>query len=367
MRVASAGELKRWAAFLDLCAMLAPKAASPSPGRDDENWEMIVRCASEHMASPAVWRAIEADTTAPEEVKTYFQAIHEVNAARNRRILKGLDELLARFDEHGIKSVLLKGGASIASGLYDDPAERVLVDIDVLIAPKQLKAAETALRTNGYEDAAPSKGPPRWFRPPHHHLPPLIPPTGGFSIELHFSLVESNQFESLLPPAAILQRAIEVPWNGRSIFVPHPTDFLIHNIVHSQLHHDLQSHGTIELRQLRELALFVVRYRDEVDWIEAERRFSSAGFGRVLAEQAIYSQALMGVAFPVGECDAQRAMDRLRSSILTPDRGVWAELADIYIGGFLRDPRLAINLLNPFWWPERIGNIRALLKRNNGS
>jgi hypothetical protein len=346
--------------------MLAPKAVGPVPTCDDKNWELIVRFASEHMASPAVWRAVEGATAAPEEVKAYFRAIHELNVERNRMILEGLAELLTRFDEFGIKSVLLKGGASLASGLYDDPAERVLVDIDVLVAPEHIKAAETALRTNGYEDAK-DVGPPRWFRPPHHHLPPLIPPTGGFSIELHTSLAGSKQFESLLPPAAILERAIVVPWNGRSIFVPHPTDFLIHNIVHSQLQHELQSQGTIELRQLRELALFVVRARDEVDWIEVERRFSSAGFGRVLAEQAIYSQALMGVAFPVGECDAQRAMDRLRSSILNPDRGVWAELADIYIGGFLREPRLAINLLNPFWWPERIGNIRALLKRNNGS
>jgi hypothetical protein len=147
MRVASAGDVKRWAAFLDLCAMLAPKAVGPVPACDDENWELIVRFASEHMASPAVWRAVEGAAVAPEEVKAYFRAIHELNAERNRMILEGLAELLTRFDEFGIKSVLLKGGASLASGLYDDPAERVLVDIDVLVAPQHIKAAETALRT----------------------------------------------------------------------------------------------------------------------------------------------------------------------------------------------------------------------------
>ena len=368
MCFASTGELKRWAAFLDLCAMLAPKAGGPVPARDDEGWELIVRFASEHLASPAVRRVVEGAAAAPEEVKTYFQAIHELNAARNRMILEGLDELLARFDERGIKSVLLKGGASVVSGLYDDPAERFLSDIDVLVAPEQIEATETALRANGYRDMVP-EGSRRWFRT-GHHLPPLVPPTGGFAIELHTSLVRSRQFKSLVPPAAIMERAIGAEWNERSILIPHPTDFVIYNIVHAQLHHELHSHGTTELRQLRELALLVVRHRDDVDWIEVERRFSSVGFGRVLAEQAVYSQALMGVAFPIGEHDAQGAMDRLRSSIMNPDAkrligGVWGELADIYIGGFVRDPRLAINLLNPLWWPERIGNIRALLKRNN--
>jgi hypothetical protein len=361
--------------------MLAPKARGAVPSRDDKDWELIVRFASEHMASPAVWRAVEGDAAAPEEVKAYFLAIHDMNARRNQMILEGLEELLARFDEFRIKCVLLKGGASVASGLYDDPAERMLTDIDVLVATEQIKEAETALRSNGYKDATPIQaGPRRWFMPPRHHLPPLVPPTGGFSIELHTSLVASKQFESLLPPAAILERAFVLQWNGRSIFVPHPTDFLIHNIVHSQLHHELFSCGMIGLRQTRELAMLVASHCDDVDWIDVERRFSTAGYGEVLAEQAVYSQALMGVAFPVGEHDTQKAMDRLRTGIMNsrqnsdadfaarPHIGdVLAKLARIYIRGFVRDPKLAINLLNPFWWPERIRGIRALLKHGNST
>ncbi len=176
MRIASTDDLKRWAAFLDLCAMLAPKGVGAVPFRDDMDWELIVRLASEHMASPAVWRAVDNAAAAPQEVKAYFAAIHHMNARRNQMILEGLEELLARFDEFRIKYVLLKGGASVASGLYDDPAERMLTDIDVLVATEQIKEAETALRSNGYKDAIPIEtGSRRWFRSANHHLPPLGP------------------------------------------------------------------------------------------------------------------------------------------------------------------------------------------------
>jgi hypothetical protein len=376
LRIASTDDLKRWAAFLDLCAMLTPKRVGAVPFRDDMDWELIVRLASEHMASPAVWRAVANAAAAPQEVKAYFAAIHHMNARRNQMILEGLEELLARFDQFRIKYVLLKGGASVASGLYDDPAERMLTDIDVLVATEQIKQAETALRSNGYKDATPIQtGSRRWFRSANHHLPPLVPPTGGFSIELHTSLVPWKKFSSLLPPAAILERAFVVQWNGRSIFVPHPTDCLFHNIVHSQLIDDLSYCWMIELRQMRELAMFVASHCDDVDWIDVERRFSTAGYRDVLAEQAVYSQALMGVAFPVGEHDAQKAMNRLRTGVMNSQRSldadfaarphigdVWAKLGRIYVRGFVRNPKLAINLLNPFWWPEIIRGIRARLR-----
>jgi hypothetical protein len=369
LRLASADPLKSWAAFIDLCALLAPTPKGAVPARDDEDWELIVRIASEHSASPAVWRAVEHAAAAPEEVKNYFCAIFEINAARNRMMLAGLDALLALFDAHGVRCVVLKGGANIASGLYNDPGERFLSDLDVLVAPGQIETAERLLRAHGYTDMDP-EAPRRWFTM-DRHLPPLVPPTGGFAIEVHTSLVSSKRLETLVPAAAMLQRAIAVQWNGRSILIPHPTDAVIYNIVHAQLHHELQAHGVIELRQLRDLALLAARHRDAVDWSEVERRFAGAGFAHVLAEQAAISRVLMGVALPVGEQDAQAAMDRLRASMLTPAKrpfgGVWRELADIYIGGFLRDPKLAVNLLNPRWWPQRIGGIRAFFRRGNGT
>jgi len=43
---------------------------------------------------------------------------------------------------------------------------------------------------------------------------------------------------------------------------------------------------------------------------------------------------------------------------------VLREMMREYAFWFIRDPRLAFNLLNPLWWPQRIRNIRDVVKRN---
>ncbi len=192
-------------------------------------------------------------------------------------------------------------------------------------------------------------------------------PSGMFSIEIHRSLV-IGEFERILPTDDMFKRAIAIQWNRRSVFVLQPTDRIVHNIVHAQLQDDRFSRGTIELRQMRELALLADRHNDAVDWSEIEHRFSSTGHTNVLAEQAALCPTLMGVPLPVAAANVCQSMNRLRHGVeaaatIPAPTAVLATLARKYIAGFFRDPLLALNLLNPFWWPERIRGIRRLLQR----
>ena len=86
-----------------------------------------------------------------------------------------------------------------------------------------------------------------------------------------------------------------------------------------------------------------------------------------MAEQAAHSQALMGVPFPVVITDVRKAMDRLLGSIVNPreEPNVLVKLAKIYVVGFVRDPKLAINLHNPLSWPERVRGLRRFLQIDN--
>ena len=202
---------------------------------------------------------------------------------------------MARFDENGIKSVLLKGGASVVSGLYDDPAERILTDIDVLIAPAQIEAAEKALRANGYTNEIVPEPPRRWFRTASRSPspPPSVDPANK---RLHH---RTSHFVGRREAVRVDvtrrgnqgtrdRRSME--WKGHRISASHRLSDAQHcafatspRLVFSRM---------IELRQLRELALLVARYRDELDWGEIERRFSAAGYGQVLAEAAVYCESL---------------------------------------------------------------------------
>jgi Uncharacterised nucleotidyltransferase len=370
-------DLTRWTAFLDLCALLAPQAIASEP-LHDWDWKLIVRLASDHMITPAVWRSINGRDFVPDEVKAYFREIHKMNTERNALILGALIETVSRLQGIGIEPILLKGAASLASGLYTDPGERVLVDVDLLVSSRQVEAAAAALCGMGYvayaplgEDLpAPSPDlPPRWVRrnapqKPHFHIAPWIHPSGIFSIEIHRSLV-TEEFERILPTDNMFARAVAIQWNGHSVFVLHPTDRIVHNIVHAQLLDARFFCGTIELRQTRELAFLAAHDGHAVDWQEVEYRFSSTGHANVLAEQAALCPALMGVPLPVLAADVRHSMHRLRQGLHPRATTALATVTRDYIAGFLNDPWLALNLANPFWWPQRIRGIWRLLQRSD--
>jgi hypothetical protein len=219
----------------------------------------------------------------------------------------------------------------------------------------------------------------------------LLHPSGTFSIEIHKSLIATqsvnDEFERILRTADMFERAVAILWNGHSVLALHPTDRIVHNIVHTQIHDGRFSLGTIELRQMRELALLAARHGHAVDWRDIEHRFSSAGHADVLAEQAALCLALMGVPLPVAAADIGNSMNRLCHGVertaaaavadhqhgVEPVRrgphlsapAVLTKLAREYVAGFLADPLLALNLFNPLWWPARIRGIWRILKRRD--
>jgi hypothetical protein len=356
---------KDWEGFQYLCKLIAPASPRGDAPSNQIDWDVVIGLAETHKVGPAVWQSIDGAVGVPNAVKAYFHTLRDKNAQRNAAILDGLSTALARLNELGIKAAPLKGAASIAFGLYDDPAERFLSDVDLLIAPEDAQASAEALRTLGYTDLRPDPG-IRLLTPRGHHLPPLLAPQ-GFCIELHTALVQ-RKFEPMLPSAEVLQRASEAPWRGNTIHFLHPTDRLVHNIVHSQLH-DLSSTGVVELRQLRELSLLIARYSQAIDWREVERRFRAAGHEDVLSDQLAYCRMLMGVGSPIAEADPETSMTRLKSAVGDPaghprsgaaalnrlikDYGLWLKA----------NPTLALNLINPLWWPRRIRLMLSLLKR----
>jgi hypothetical protein len=300
-----------WDNFTALCALLAPGGPDPAQRWDTMDWEGIIRLAHSHKVGPAVWSGIARADGVPNSVKAFFHVLRDHNARRNSAMVDDLCAALSVLQAGGFEPVLLKGAASLADGLYNDPAERLMLDVDLLVEPEQADQCALALRDFGYQ-AFDQKS--RWFRRKKHHLPPLRAPSGQFCIELHTSLL-GRKFESLLPRADLMRRAREVQWGGHAVRLLAPTDRFVHNIVHSQLHHKLDAAGMVELRQLRELCYLVDRHRMAIDWSEVAQRFRRVGREAILAEQASYSRVLMSVSWPLQEGKSARSVDRLRSAV----------------------------------------------------
>ena len=75
---------------------------------------------------------------------------HEKERAIVRSILKAheLHQVLNRFQLNDIEPIVLKG-LPFALRYFDDPAHRDVRDLDLLVAPEQLRPAERVLRSLG--------------------------------------------------------------------------------------------------------------------------------------------------------------------------------------------------------------------------
>jgi Uncharacterised nucleotidyltransferase len=158
--------VKSWESFKLLCLLLAPSKPALAAEVGDADWDTFVEQASTHFVTPALATPLQCRGIALDDVQKYFTLFHELNAGRNRTILAAARKILAALGEIGVRAVALKGVASFASGLYRDPADRVLSDVDILVRPTQVDEAAAVLCRLGYvSEERPAEECPRWVRP----------------------------------------------------------------------------------------------------------------------------------------------------------------------------------------------------------
>ena len=80
----------------------------------------------------------------------YLNEITRLNRKRNQAIFEQLHALRLLLDKHKVSHVFLKGSALLSAGFYKDIAERMINDIDILIAPNRLHFANELLLKSGY-------------------------------------------------------------------------------------------------------------------------------------------------------------------------------------------------------------------------
>ena len=371
MRRTDYAHVSPWETFKRLCRLLAPSPPRVPPDLSRWDWETFVHQASVHLVTPALAMPLDRWATAPAEVRQYFIAFHDLNDKRNKTALGAVSEMLAGLREIGVEAIALKGVASLIAGLYDDPADRFMGDVDILVRPAQVSEAAARLRELGYTRTNSEEPAHRWVVPPQrgptHHLEMQRHLRTGVGVELHHGLFAA-EFDEVLPAADVFDGAAKVEWNGQNIFIPSPTHRLVHNIAHDQLHHSRYSRGLIQLRQLRELALILSRHGGTIAWPEVEERFDRVGQAPVLRRQAAQCFALMGLRMPIEQTSPEEAESLLRARMTenlsrhAVRRAVTRKLGRFYLDSFAAQPALALNLLNPAWWPQRIRHVRDYLR-----
>lgn len=210
-------------AATDLLDLLRPSAGGLITA-DDARVAQLEEQARRHQVLPLLGQRIATPR---------WQPHHKQNALRALAAAALLPQIMALLQRHGINALALKGIA-LSQQLYGDPSRRQVGDLDLLVAPAQLPAADQALRESGLARMFPagelSASQWRLYTGVRHEFV-YWSAQYDFRVELHWQL---NNCASLTPGSfdELWARRSEVTVGNAPVPVLGPDDLMLHLCVH---------------------------------------------------------------------------------------------------------------------------------------
>jgi hypothetical protein len=349
--------MDRWDAFRFLCAALQPclgrRPAMLDAAGPDVDWPLVLEIADAHGVATALACTFKDDDRAPADLRAVLEAIHVLSTERNDSILRSLEHVLQTVGDAGCDAVVLKGAASLAEGLYPDPAARLMADIDVLVAEPQVAAALAALRRAGWDFAYTKSA----YRGAETTLTPLIHPDHRADIDLHMHLV-TPEYRGIVRADEAVRDARRVETRFGPVRVLGRAHRIAHTVVNSQLHDNLHALGRVELRRLLEFAM-LLRDADAAVGRSVEAAFRRAGRLEVLRRYGALAEALLGQGGPFAP-PARDPLPALRRWVEDPTPRPMSLRAILGrdLARIAAEPRLLLYALRPRTWRVRVGQWR---------
>lgn len=219
--------------------LLLEKVSSPN-----YKWEPIIKVSSSHLVLPTLFCRLKAKQLLPHLPLDLVEHLNDItiqNRERNRAILNQMLHISDLFKSLGIEFVFLKGAAMLAGRFYDDIAERMIGDIDVLVNPVKINQAKDALLNQGYDQKLLNTTADSFDL---KHLPRFIHNDEIAAIELHTRLFATYKKMKELQTHRILNNKLEL----NSFHIPNISTMLYHNILNWQINDRGFYFKTVSLR-----------------------------------------------------------------------------------------------------------------------
>lgn len=207
------------------------------------NWEHIVVVASKELVLPTLYcnlHRLDLLDYLPDDLKAYLEDLTTINRNRNQTLLEEVFEIHRILEAQTIDHVFLKGAALLASGFYDDLGVRMVGDIDVLVAPKDLELAQACLIQNGYQEIPITFG-NKYFE--HKHLPRLFSDTRLGAVEVHRKLLAKPTLNLLNPKAVLASKQVVA-----DLPIPNISHLMTHAVLNFQVNDTGAAFGFLSLR-----------------------------------------------------------------------------------------------------------------------
>jgi hypothetical protein len=223
----------------------------------------LVGLANSCFVTAALWKALRERGLASrlsDAVCDYLSSFYELNAERNNAVLDQLAECIGALNRRGISPMPLKGTAHLLSGMYADPAERFLSDIDLLIPANRITEASIALAEIGFIEAQSDFDYSR-----HHHLPVLVRTLDDAAVELHSAPVakraENGLNVSEVWASASNEKGADVSWCLASA-----TDTAMLAFLHGEVMDGYLARCIMDLRGYLDLRRLIRHRGADIDW-----------------------------------------------------------------------------------------------------
>lgn len=118
------------------------------------DWDAVVKVSTSHFVFPALYCNLKRANFLhylPEDLVNYMLHITDLNRARNQKIIDQAKEINELLLANNITPIFLKGTGNLLEGLYGDIGERMVGDIDFIVAKEEYEKSVKMLLDYGYK------------------------------------------------------------------------------------------------------------------------------------------------------------------------------------------------------------------------
>jgi hypothetical protein len=282
----------------------------------DPSWPRLQDLAARHGLLPLLYRAWSGNEGAalPRQAFVDLWAAQQMLVRRNAAMAAALVDLLAALDAAGLPALPYKGPV-LAEALYGDVAMRAFGDLDLLIRPRDLRAAKDLLKARGFEpeyDLGPAQEAAFLRASAQYHLV-LRHADSGLLVELHWRTDPDAAVEGVASgdAEAWWDARPREPFAGTAVRAFTPEELLLVLAIHGSKHH------WERLAWLADLAALMARH-PQLDWAWIAGRAAELRATRRLLLGLRLAHDLLGAAVPPDLLDraaCHRVLVRLATAI----------------------------------------------------
>lgn len=231
--------------------------------KGDINWKRVIQVSTDHLVLPVLYirlKQAKLIELLPQDLQVYMEYITSLNRSRNRQNIEQVEELNTLLLNDNVQPIYLKGTAHLLDGLYSDVGERMIGDIDLLVAQNNMEKVADMLIKNGYSPM--SKYSSKDFVKIKHY-PRMTHPDKVFAVEIHKDVIQKVSHRQL-----DYNHINSSKRNVNGYYLPSYADLILHNNMNTQLNDQGFLFVSIDLRQKYDF-LLLSQYAKPIEVIES--------------------------------------------------------------------------------------------------